>query len=61
MTDNYLVTCPVCEGTKISPLGAKNSPCKCCHGCGHITKTHKKALDQIKAELKIKLAEARHN
>lgn len=49
-----MINCPVCEGTKVSPIGGGNI-CKCCDGIGQITKEHYDALKSIRYSIAKKM------
>lgn len=48
--DEFMVPCPVCRGTKLSPY-IQQKTCGCCDGEGQITAERDKILSQIRRDL----------
>lgn len=54
LLEKPMKTCPVCDGTKVSPF-VKTNPCMCCKGNGKITIQHYDALVKIQKEISSKI------
>lgn len=51
-----MVACPVCLGSKVSPI--TGDTCKCCNGVGEITNDVAAAKARIRADLSSRLTQA---
>jgi DnaJ-class molecular chaperone len=53
--NDSLITCIVCNGSKINPFNSLNQTCKCCEGIGKITQQKYDFIQKVRNDLALAL------